>query len=81
MAVFQLVVGIDSFFFISINLTGIHLDESRFKWLIWILPEAFMLRVCYLNNDMKVFENGFLEPGGALDQGLISCYQNAPQSA
>ncbi len=23
-----------------------------------------------------VFENGFLKPGGALDQGLISCFHN-----
>jgi len=26
------------------------------------------------------FENGFLKPGGALDQGLISCFQNASQT-
>ncbi len=25
-------------------------------------------------------ENGFLKPGGALDQGLISCFQNASQT-
>ncbi len=24
--------------------------------------------------------NGFLKPGGALDQGLISCFQNASQT-
>ncbi len=29
---------------------------------------------------VKVFENGFLKPGGALDQGLISCFQNASQT-
>ncbi len=29
----------------------------------------------------SVFENGFLKPGGALDQGLISCFQNASQTA
>ncbi len=27
-----------------------------------------------------MFENGFLKPGGALDQGLISCFQNASQT-
>ncbi len=30
--------------------------------------------------NMWVFENGFLKPGGALDQGLISCFQNASQT-
>ncbi len=28
----------------------------------------------------RFFENGFLKPGGALDQGLISCFQNASQT-
>ncbi len=26
-------------------------------------------------------KNGFLKPGGALDQGRISCFQNASQTA
>ncbi len=28
----------------------------------------------------KSLKNGFLKPGGALDQGLISCFQNASQT-
>ncbi len=34
-----------------------------------------------IQNMCATFENGFLKPGGALDQGLISCFQNASQTA
>ncbi len=31
-------------------------------------------------NNNNLHMDGFLKPGGALDQGLISCFQNASQT-